>query len=386
MKHDNKYDFTIVGAGLSGLTLGIELLRQNYKVLMLEKSKNQQRPICGEYLTPMGVQIVNDLHLEKHLTPFEVLNGMILVSPSGKRVETFFPEGRKGISLDRKKFQEDLKNVFELYGGVILFNIEINSIQYAQDQCTLKTTQGEYKTQWLIGADGRQSQTAKLSHLPSELPKQKKVALHCYLRPKNKLPRLGQMHILPKGQYIGINPINEEEVNFSLVTDYSQLKKFSSAKDLLNFWIHHQSNLSNQFDLITDQEIKTISPITRSAKRIAGPRVALIGDASGFIDPLTGEGMTTALATAQMLSKEIKKNKNIQEAFYAYEKRRKQEFIQKEFFNHILQNIIQFKNVCEVIALCLESSFKLRSIFIGVIGNIYGPKEALKKLFLRTQS
>ena len=260
----------------------------------------------------------------------------------------------------------------------------MNQIHIRDKNCQIETNQGIFECDWIIGADGRQSTVAKLGQLNPEEPLHKKVALHCYVRPKIKLPRLGQMHILKNGSYIGINPIDEHEVNFSLVTNYSDLKDFKSPKDLINFWISSQAHLSNQFHTLTIEDVKTIYPITRKINKISTNRLTLIGDASGFIDPLTGEGMTTAILTAKILSSEIKKNSSIQEAFYRYEDLRKSEFLEKEQFNLILQKIIKHEFLCEFIALVLESSLKLRTIFIGIIGNVYSPKLALKKLITRS--
>jgi 2-polyprenyl-6-methoxyphenol hydroxylase-like FAD-dependent oxidoreductase len=106
----------------------------------------------------------------------------------------------------------------------------------------------------------------------------------------------------------------------------------------------------------------------------------LIGDASGFIDPLTGEGMASAIRTAFILIDEIKKRATIQEAFEHYGLRRKEEFRNKEILNLGFQKIIKSPSLCEVVAQTLGLSRRLRNTFIGVIGNVYDPVEATRVL------
>jgi 2-polyprenyl-6-methoxyphenol hydroxylase-like FAD-dependent oxidoreductase len=375
------FDFIIVGSGLSGIICGIELAQLNKKCLILERSHHLTRPLCGEYLTPKGREILIHLGLSHTLTGFDALYGMEIVSPSGIRIKTHFPENQIGLSLNRKVHQERLHQHFLQLGGSILKEIEIEDITFLSDQVRVKTNQGFFTSLWLIGADGRQSQVAKLAGLKTLPSPHKKVALHCYLKPKHALERFGQMYILPGGDYIGINPINDNEVNFSMITTSEAIKKAGGIKNLINFWINQQNHLKEQFHNLKNEEIKSISPITRRTERITGQRIALIGDASGFIDPLTGEGMTTALQTAKLLVDEIKFHSNTQLALIQYEIKRKSEFYQKEKFNLILQSIIRINFLCEIIAIILESSDKLKSLFIGIIGNIYSPQIAVKKLF-----
>lgn len=379
-KKVNASDFIIVGAGPAGLVSGILLRRLGFVVKIVEKNKNQQRTICGEYLGPLGVEILNELKLFYTISDFERINGMILNSPQEKKIQTHFPEGHFGISLNRQIFQTRLTSEFTSLGGEIFFDNPIDEIQPDSEGYVLKTSQISLKGCYLIGADGRQSKVGRLLGFRTEVPSEKKIALHCYLKPKVPLERFGQMHVLPGGDYIGINPISNQEVNFSMVTTNDSLQIGGGPKSLMNFWINKLSELQRQFHLITSEEIKVTSPLTRKAIEIRRERALLLGDASGFIDPLTGEGMATAIRTAAILNEEIKKCSTIDEAFKNYERRRKEEFKNKEMLNQAFQKIIKSPHLCEVVAQTLGMSKRLRDTFIGVIGNVYDPIQATRIL------
>lgn len=361
-------DFLIVGAGPAGLIAGLLLLRQNFNVKIIERHHEQMRAVCGEYLSPEGRDHLITLGLENTLEGFEAIRGMILHSPAGQVVKTTFPMDKVGVALNREIFQKRLAELFLSAGGTIEY-----------DKAVTKEMLREAR--WVIGADGRKSQIAKLMNFKEGTPTEKRVALHCYLKPLTPLSRHGQMHILPDGSYVGINPISDSEVNFSLVTDQAVIKDAGGTKELLNFWIQNSDHLRAKFPLVTEEEIKSSFPIKRIALEVTKDNVVLIGDASGFIDPLTGEGITTAIKTARMLAGEIAISSSVEEAFRSYAVRRMNDFSEKEQLNYFFQKVIRYPGACEAIALVLNGSKKVRDTFIGVIGNIYSPSEALKTIF-----
>jgi flavin-dependent dehydrogenase len=381
-KQDTKiYDFIIVGAGPAGLLMGIELRRQHYSVMLLEKQPEFSRTVCGEYLTPEGLQLLQELDLPINLAQYEKLYGMQIFAPNHQKVVATFPEQKFGLSLNRLQFNQDLADYFIQLGGEIKFNQNIQTIINHDHSHQVQTSTDLYQSIILIGADGRQSKVAKMMGYKSIHKRSHRVAIHCYLKPKKQLARYGQMHILSDGSYIGIDPIKNNEVNFSIVTDGKKMKEYPSIKDYLNNWILTMPGLSAQFNLITHEEIKIVATINNTTDRIVGKNFALIGDASGFIDPLTGEGITNAIKTVKLLSQAIKMYPlSITKALMSYQVERKTKYLEKEKLNDILQVVIKYPSISNTIALILNSSQKIKSLFIGVIANIYKPKEALNRL------
>lgn len=370
-------DFLIIGAGPAGLIAGIQLQRQGHKVTILDKNTSQVRSICGEYLSPEGKELLLEMKLGSTITDFNPVKGMLIFSPHGQKIETEFPPERCGLSLNREIFQTRLSHLFTALGGCIHYNSPVKAISIQDSQVWVNET---YHPSWLIGADGRQSIVARLLNMRHTSHNSKRLALHCYLRPKNPLPEFGQMHILPDGSYVGINPISTKEVNFSIVTTPLAIAEAGGVKELINFWIKTKPALSEQFNEINNELIKTTSPISRRSLDIVGEKMALIGDASGFIDPLTGEGITTAIKSARLFVQEVSEARGIDAGILNYGKRRIQDFAEKEKLNLGFQTLIKYPLACESVALALSLSKRVRNTFICVVGNVYTPSQAVKSV------
>ncbi|MEK7483879.1 MAG: FAD-dependent monooxygenase [Planctomycetota bacterium] len=386
------YDVGIIGAGPAGSFCAYLLANAGFKVLLLEASAEIKRKICGEYLCPTGLELLRQQgfgeYLETHFLP---IFGMKLVSPTYQFVKTYFPDfvsrSAQGISVPRDQFDTFLFEKAK-QGGVHA-KIGIRALRFHLDLFwnIQLSDQTSASCKILIGADGRRSIVAK--HLNLHLPSSsKRVAVHCFLQAKHKNERLGEMHIFDDGSYIGINPVEEKRSNISLVCDVDILKKMGTVAKVLHFYLNRSPLIRDSYEIPeTDISFSTTFPITYRTRSAIGPQCALIGDASGFIDPLTGEGIYNALWTAHFLAQKLcelakpLEPKEIEKKLQEYARGKKRQFRQKVFLSKVFQNVIQHQSLCEGIAFFLIPSQKRANIFIGIIGNVYNPLYGLFLFF-----
>lgn len=249
-----------------------------------------------------------------------------------------------------------------------------------QEQWLVSTEQETFQYDLLIAADGRQS---KIGHLLGHLKKinTDRVALHCYLPRKTERGlRLGEMHILENGRYCGLDPVSDNSVNFSIVCESSALKG-SLPEEIINHAIKNSQRLSMMFDQISgNEEIRIVTTLKNNNSFIAGNRLAYVGDAAGFIDPLTGEGIYNALLSALLLSESLKKENTLNQALLNYKRKKVFLSFQKNMINHFFQFLIKRPVLIRLTVKFLRKSPERANHFIGIVGNIHTPIMGIIKM------
>ncbi len=388
MKENDFYDVVILGAGIAGSLCAYQLINKGYKVALIEKNAQPKRKICGEYICPDGVKFLEELGLSDSLVGRRSIMGMKLVSPSGIEVDTFFPKRNSnkysiGKSIERGLFEKDIISKSIKLGLDFFPNTKIDKlIQDGNGHWTASDGQNTWRGKLLIGADGIQSIVAKTLNL-NKKSEHRKIAIHAHLQRNNLLPDLGQMHVLRNGMYVGLNPISNQEINFSLVLD----KKFFDNSNGVNTFVR---NLIDSYPILKKQianieetdHFNVLMPISKKVKSIIGKNAVLMGDAAGFLDPLTGEGMYSAIKMSKLLAEQIDLD-NIEQSLSSYQTLKIQFFKNKIQINKIFQLIIKSSIMSNLIGHFLKTHQYFANQLIGLIGNIYTPKTFIQSLFLK---
>lgn len=381
---DKKLKIGVVGAGPAGSFSALLLARAGHEVVMIEKRSEITRKLCGEYLCPKGVELLESYQLKSDpCQGFLDLQGMVLASPEEIVVKCSFPETQtkwRGLSVNRKIFDQKLLEEARESGVQIQLDTTVNSLKKLNKGWLIQTSKGEFIVDLLIAADGRVSSVAKmLGH--SDKIDTSRVAVHFFLPRKSfKGLRYGEMHIFHDGSYCGIDPVNDEEVNVSFVFDAAKIRG-TNLHDLSNLYIKKSKRLYEMFGEITSAvEIKAVTPLTNKNSFIAGNSLAYVGDASGFIDPLTGEGIYNALLSAHLLFLSLKKEHSLEEALKDYRKTKIKVQLQKKILNQFFQYVIKKPALSHLIAKFIQKKSKRADYFIGIIGNIYSPLVGIAKM------
>lgn len=383
------YDALIVGSGPAGSILAGQLAKNEFSTLVLEANKSVKRKVCGEYLCPLGVALLKDRGLSHTLLGFERVHGMDIFSPRGLKVDSTFPEtetfNEKGLSLNREVFDSSLVEYAKECGSTFLFGHSVKSFSYNGTFWEVLDYKGNtYGARLLVGADGRRSKVAKGLGVDRKSDSNK-VAIHCWKKGDYSFERKGEMHLYEDGSYIGVDPISNGEVNLSLVCESSIVKKYKSPKEVMNSYIKKSDSLSSRIGLIGDEEdVYTVSPISHKVSKAISHQAALIGDAAGFIDPLTGEGIFNAIWMSMKLSDCLKSDRlslfDYSLSLKKYEQSRVSFFRQKVLLNKFFQWLIRREKIIHFVAIFLRGKKSRADTFVGIIGNIYKPITGLLKI------
>jgi flavin-dependent dehydrogenase len=275
--HD--FDLLIVGGGPIGLAAGIEARLAGLTVAVLEQREGTIDKACGEGLMPGALPILDRLGVDPAGMP---LMGITYVQ--GRRSVTHRFEGSPGRGVRRIVLHEALaRRADEL--GVHRMTTRVDSVEQSPDGVAAAGVRGRY----LFGCDGLHSSVARLVGLALPAPRNRRrygIRQHYEAKPWADTV---EIHYGRRAE-IYVTPIAEKSVGISMLG--LQHTDFDAA-------IAELPELAARLE----------GTASTSARRGAGPfrqrtrartagRVLLVGDASGYVDAITGEGLRLGFAQA----------------------------------------------------------------------------------------
>lgn len=297
------FDVAIVGAGPAGLSAGIVLAQHNLRTLVCEQQRFPVDKVCGEGVMPAGVAHLNRLGVAQHLCEKDVypFAGIRYHSPRGSVAAASFAEGpgwgirRTALSSAFLRQAQGLKQL-EIRCGV-----SAEPVATTPARVTLRAGGDLVHARLLIGADGLHSRVRRWAKLGG---------------PRQSLQRWGarrHFQIAPWSEYVEVHwragveayvtPCGREQVGVAFLWDRARYRHVRGGQalfaSLLEAFPELQARLAGAR---VCSAARAVGPLHQVVISPVGDGVLLIGDAAGYLDAITGEGIS--LATAQALSLE----------------------------------------------------------------------------------
>jgi len=310
------------------------------------------------------------------------LRGMIMCAPNFHRVETNFPQGNglpdHGLALPRPRLDNQLLDAARAAGAEVRMGARPAGLERSPNGWRALLPSGEQiESRLLVGADGRKSFTAR--RLGLTLPaRRSRTALHIDRPARFAAPPFGQMHVFDDGAYIGLDPVTPTTVNLSIVCDPEALRG-CPVVEFINDHLARSPHLAELFDpLPEDARPIATYPTNARVRRAATRDAALVGDASGYIDPLTGEGIYGALWNAEELVRCASGGwSDLPAALARYAGIRARAQAAKSVLCELFQSIISRPWLANSVLKLLSRRQAVADSFIGIVGNSYSPARGL---------
>ncbi|HEX4068221.1 MAG TPA: FAD-dependent monooxygenase [Acidobacteriaceae bacterium] len=288
-------DALIVGAGPAGLAAAIALRRCGADVLVADALRPPIDKACGEGLMPEAVRELSHLGIAleaRHGSPF---HGIAFVS-GNTRAAADFSHGN-GVGVRRTTLHQLLLDRATELG--VRFSWNTPAVMKQGQPIALGGHTGNYR--WLIGADGHASRVRAWAGLDKGALRSRRFGFraHFPLRPWSSHV---EVHWGMRGQAY-ITPVGQEEICVSAMTRH--------AGQRLNDILASIPSLRGRFNEAEITNRPSIGPergsltLIRRLDRVTRGNVALIGDASGSADAITGEGLALAFRQASLLAESL---------------------------------------------------------------------------------
>jgi flavin-dependent dehydrogenase len=398
-------DVVVVGAGPAGAATAILLAEAGHAVVLLDRARFPRDKVCGEYLSPEASRILDRLGVLKDVerSGARPLRGMRILAPDGTRLVADYPRhgprrGYRdhGLAVRRATFDavlvsrartlsvrvEEGRRVTDLLlDGSRVVGIEsIGSSPHDPRPLPIRA-------RLVVGADGRASVVARRLGLLRPHPWLARLALVADVAGVRADPERGEIFIAPPAYSI-MNPVGENLVNLSLVVPAAVGRR--EKADLAGYFDRATRSLPDLGARLAGARrtgpVRALGPL---AYRVLPPRqdgVILVGDALGFLDPFTGEGLYTALASAELaaevLHRALVRDDVSAAALAPAHARRQAEHAAKARLATWLQLVIARPRLAGWVARRLAARPETLAQIMAVIGDFAPAREVLSLRFL----
>ena len=305
---EKHYDIAIIGGGLAGLALAIQSAKQGYEVVLFEKEKYPYHKVCGEYISMESWNFLESLGVPLSELNLPIIKQLEVSSPNGNIFKHELPLGGFGIS--RYKLDEMLANIARQHNVTLLEETKVNDINFANDEFSIQSTAGEFNAKVAAGCFGKRSNLdvkwnrSFIQQKPNKLNNY--IAVKYHVR-TNRPAHVIALHNFENG-YCGISQIEEDKYCLCYLTTANNLKKNNNSVQQMEQSIlcknPHLKQLFAEAEMLYDTPV-TISQISFEEKKQVEHHVLMIGDASGMITPLCGNGMSMALHGSKLAFNQI---------------------------------------------------------------------------------
>ena len=310
-------DVLIVGAGPAGAVAAIVLARAGVRVRLIDRETFPRHKLCGDTLNPGALAILRRLGLAASLEPHALrLDGMIVTGIRGAGVVGAYAPPHCGLSIRRIDLDDQLLReairadvVFE--DGVTVVGALPPSGGRAPGvrgvRVRLKSgAHAELTAPITIAADGRRSALAFGLGLARHPDKPRRFAIGAYFEGVGgaafrRKELFGEMHVRGS-HYIGVAPVPGGLTNVCLVVPQARLHEAAGdGLALLNEMIRAEPMLADRFANARIVEGPVVlGPLAVDVTTPGVRGLLLAGDAAGFIDPMTGDGLRFAIRGGEL--------------------------------------------------------------------------------------
>jgi flavin-dependent dehydrogenase len=394
-------DVAIVGAGPAGTALATALARRGAEVLVLERAPAWHWRAGGVFASPAAVDALRRIGLPASTIEAVTrpIPAMRLETPGGSIVRLTYGADRGGpmaVGFDRSALDPALEELAMSAGATIRRGADVRSVHFpGHGPATLELADELVTASVVVGADGAQSVVARAAAVgrPTRLPRRIGLTWHVRdPRPVSDPPSDARL-VVGHDSYVGLAPVPGGRLNIGIVLGSSWHDALArdgavaTVRRVLDAVPARDDDPVSWADAEACDRIAGASPLGVRVTRRAGRGWFLVGDAAGFLDPFTGEGLhralvSTELAAGAILAALAHPGDGAGRGPGAYDRQMRRRFGSKDMVSWLVQSFLARPRVFEYAARRLAGRPDVRATMGLVMGDLVPASRALDPRFL----
>ena len=413
MKAVEHVEVTIVGGGPSGSALAAHLSALGRDVVVLERAPRWQWRAGGVFASPAAAEAVRRTGVGEQVVRAVArpIPAMRVETAGGTAFRLTYGADRGGapaVGFDRSRLDPELLDLARSRGADVRTGMTVIDVDLPTGTLTIRSPDGEISrmaASIVVGADGPRSIVARAAGVDRPVWLGPRVGLTYHLEDRDGAAfRDARMCVFRDG-YVGIAPVPGDRVNIGIVLGDTWRRALSRdgagavARSIVE-WIRPTPEDPAEWRFARRcDSIGGAWPlghrVTRragfagsgsnggAAGRRSGVGWLLVGDAAGFLDPFTGEGLHRALVSAELAARAIlAAEASRRRAFEAYERAMYRRFLAKDAVSWLVQAFLARPAWFEYAARRVADRPAVRATMGLVMGDLVPAGRALDPRYL----